>query len=194
MNAATTVANFSLCGPLIPQSGVIVGGSWMLEQFFRDVVGLDGGRLVMAVPFVDGGIAELALRWEEMPHDRVDLVLVTGTSASRTAWYQLKRYRWRSLMICQNRNLHAKLYTFLSDMGFGRCLIGSHNLTSRALKVNLEAGVLLRSGPGNAELQDAVIACHEYILDLSKHSKILVDSTNWTGLNEIETNRGGCDD
>ncbi len=192
--SATPVATFTVSGPLTPTTGVIVGGSWMLDQFFRDVAGLNGGQLVMAVPFIDAGISELATSWEEMHHEQIDVVLVTGVAGSQSAWKELKQYPWRSLLICQNRTLHAKIYSFLSDELFGTCLVGSHNLTSRALNANLEAGVLLRTDPCTPEVQAAVTACHEHVLSLAEKSKIFIDTNAWPVINETQTTNGGCDD
>jgi phosphatidylserine/phosphatidylglycerophosphate/cardiolipin synthase-like enzyme len=178
----------------MPTTGVIVGGSWMLEQFFQDVVTLKGGLLAIAVPFIDEGIAELATCWEAMSHKEIDLVLVTGIAGSRYAWNGLRQYPWRSLLICRNRNLHAKVYSFLSGRHYGTCLIGSHNLTSRALNANLEAGVLLRLQPNTPDMQAPVLACQEYVLDLAKKSKAFVDTTSWPELVESEQRNGGSNE
>jgi len=173
------VAAFNGKSELIPRNGIIVGGTWMLGEFLRDAAEAAGGQMAVAVPFVDEGIVELSLAWSELNHASIDLVLVTGDSGAPKAWREVRRYPWRSVLICQNRNLHAKLYLLISSDGHGSCLIGSHNLTSGGFKSNLEAGVLLRSGPSLTEIHMAVLACHQQVLDLAAKSKVFVDTTEW---------------
>ena len=165
----------------------------MLHEFLCGVANNSNGRLAIAVPYVDKGVAKSSGAWSEMKHQEIDLVLVTGGADAEKAWTELRDYPWRSILICQSRALHAKLYSFVSGNGHGSCLIGSHNLTIPGLRRNFEAGVLLRSNSADREMQDVVLACQQQVLDLAAQGKVFIDTTKWPDLNESES-RGGCHD
>jgi hypothetical protein len=173
------VTAFGAKGPLLPRTGVIVGGTWMLSEFLHEVSTLGAGDLVIAVPFVDQTSVELSTSWGAMSHSEINVTLVTGPGDAARAWSELQRYPWKSVLICQNRDLHAKVYSFTSQDGRALCLIGSHNLTKRGLQNNFEAGVLLVAGARSSSIQSTIHACAQQVTELAQRSRVFCDTTKW---------------
>ena len=176
---------FGASDPLLPRPGVIVGGTWMLNEFLNETASFGGGDLVVAVPFVQRLGVGISTAWSEMAHSDINVTLVTGPADASRAWSELQQYPWKSVLVCQNRNLHAKLYSFMSNDGRGLCLIGSHNLTSRGLQENFEAGVLLVADRTSPVLQSTVRSCAQQVTELARRSRVLCDTTKWPARNEL---------
>ncbi len=150
---------------------VIVGGTWLLEEFVGYVANRrEGGRLSIATPFVGRGIAERVCAWRDIEHGKVELSLVTSTvEDAETAWSELGQFHWRSAIIVVKPRLHAKVYSFVSSSGDGACLIGSHNLTENGAVRNFEAGVLFEAR-GAREMVQIILACEDQVEQLIRTS------------------------
>jgi HKD family nuclease len=170
----------------LPRHAVIVGGTSLLEEFFQIVAVQAEGELAICTPFIDEAFTCASSAWAEMRHAQIDLRIVTGRHRNASnAWSAIRLFPWRSAEIWQCRNLHAKIYSFLSRR-CGVALIGSHNLTRQGLAVNIEAGVLFKALTQDSELAGAVIACQEHINRLVQDSNIFVDTKHWPRPEELD--------
>jgi len=171
---------------LIPQDAVIIGGTRLLYEFFHAVSLETNGQLALCTPFIDEAFTATSSVWAEMRHEQIDLrVLTKGRRDAWNAWSALRAFRWRSAEIWQCRNLHAKVYSFISS-GSGFALVGSHNLTRQGLAVNMEAGVLFKAPTPLSELMSPVVACQEYINRLVQQSRPFADTNRWPRPNELD--------
>lgn len=159
----------------IPSAGILVGGTWLLDEFFSAVMSAeDGGLLSIAAPFVGEGIARDVSAWKMMEHGRIDLTIVTqGRNDARTAWREAGDLAWRSAAVSILPRLHAKLYVFLRTSGGGCCLVGSHNLSHRGMAANLEAGVLFSAGNKDCEFAECIRDCHDHIMALQRKGSLV---------------------
>jgi HKD family nuclease len=173
-------------GVLLPQHGVIVGGTLLLEEFFQIIATQEAGELTICTPFIDEAFTGTSSTWVEMLHARIDLRVVTrGRRDATNAWSALRVFQWRSAEIWQCPNLHAKIYSFTFG-GCGLALVGSHNLTRQGLAVNIEAGVLFKAIRPNCELADTVFACQEHVNRLVQRSRIFIGTNCWPRPEELE--------
>jgi PLD-like domain len=188
----STVQQMTCFNPLPPPSmalgsDLIVGGTWLLPEFLQLVASEREGRLSLAVPFVEQGIAGATSAWGEMHHNEIDLLVVTsGLTDAHTAWSEFGHFSWRSLLICQCQKLHSKVYSFLSEEGSSVCLIGSHNLTRSGMKGNLEAGVLLRATGSGAGAFQSIVDCNDYVSRLAKAGQVVIDRRQWPLPGELD--------
>ncbi len=179
IDSITCFEQAPLIGP-VSHPTIIIGGTWLLREFIDVVAAGHGGQLSIAVPFIEDGLASDKSAWAEMDHSRIDLVIVTQRPTDVwKAWSGLREFPWRSCLICQCENLHAKVYAFVSNSHLAICLVGSHNLTPSGLIINLEAGVLFRSENLYSEVFTNVVACHEYVIRLAQSSKVIIDTKQW---------------
>ena len=175
-----------MAGVLMPQHGVIVGGTPLLDEFFQIVAAHHAGELTMCTPFIDEAFTDTSSTWAGMLHSGIDLRLVTRARRDAiNAWSALRVFPWRSAEIWQCRNLHAKIYSFTFG-GCGLALVGSHNLTRQGLAVNIEAGVLFKALRPDCELADTVFACQEHVNRLVQRSRIFIDTKCWPRPEELE--------
>ena len=154
---------------LVEDISIVVGGTGLLLEFLAQVCSSrTGGALSIAVPFVGNDITVGMKAWEVIPHAKVDFLIVTRHRRdAQIARSQFRLFPWRSLLICYNRVLHAKVYSFIATKGVRSCLIGSHNLSMSGAHINEEAGVLLRGNPDDA-VDDAIRHCAERIGTLAR--------------------------
>jgi len=165
---------------LTPTPAVLVGGTPLLKDFFGRVAGNRvGGHLAIASPFVGRSIRYDLPAWEEMPHDLVDLHVVTNASGdAQTALDALGGFAWKSLLIQTRPRLHAKIYSFVPSLRGGICLVGSHNLSRGGALANLEAGVLFVSS-NQVDFRFVSEICRGRIVDLGMSGRIFFDSLAW---------------
>lgn len=170
---------------LAPQHAFVFGGTALLEEFLQIVAQQSGGELTLCTPFIEETFVVDASALAEMKHDRIDVRIVTRRRTDAVnAWSALQVYSWRSVIIWQCPNLHAKVYSFVvRDIGLA--LVGSHNLTRQGLGGNIEAGVLFKALVPGSELTNVVFACQEYVTCLTQKSKIFVDSSGWPRPDEL---------
>ncbi len=173
-------------GVLLPQHAVIVGGTSLLEEFFQIVAMQEEGELTICTPFIDEAFTGTSSAWAEMKHPQIKVRVVTRQRRDATnAWSALRVFPWRSAEVWQCRNLHAKIYSFVSRGG-GVALVGSHNLTRQGLSVNIEAGVLFKALAPDSELAATVIGCQEHVNCLAQHSRIFTDTKSWPRPDELD--------
>ncbi len=158
---------------------VVLGGTGLLREFLAIASRIDGpGDIAIAAPYVGRGVADELRAWEALPHDVLDLRVVTqSTRDAAVAVAELGKFRWRSVLITVHLRLHAKLYAVVGPRG-GACLVGSHNLTPGGARTNHEAGVLFIGG-GDPEVEQIVCACRGHIIDLGSGGTTVLDSLSW---------------
>jgi hypothetical protein len=170
--------------PDLPIPSIVVGGTRLLKEFLAIVASVDTpSSLAIAAPFVGLGIRDEIGTWSTLPHELLDLRLVTRSRRdSEVALSEVGRLPWRSLHIVTWPRLHAKLYAVLDAKGGGAALVGSHNLTPGGAHTNHEAGVLFNGGR-DREVGQIVRACHDQIILLGRRGLVQADSLRWCGSN-----------
>src|SRR5262249_24940699 len=142
-------------------------GTALLAEFLSfAATTTEKSSLAIAAPFIGPGIGHELAAWQSLPHELLDLHVVTKNERSaRIALREIGGFRWQSIPIATLPRLHAKLYALLGARGGCACLIGSHNLTLGGARVNDEAGVLF-SSINDKQVSGIVRACHERIIHL----------------------------
>jgi hypothetical protein len=165
---------------LMPDPGVIVGGTSLLAHAVASATGIGtGGEIVVAAPWLSEGVTDRMPSWRDLSHSGIDVLVVTRSKAeARRALAELGKFPWKSLRIQVKRRLHAKLYAFLNKAGGGVCLFGSHNLTTAGSTTNDEAGVMF-VGTRDASVGVVIRACRDHIVELASQGETFHDTMHW---------------
>ena len=155
---------------------IVLGGQYLLREFMNCVGRWNGdGKLCVSAPYVTAGAFDAGGTWDILSHWKMSLQIVTRSQrAANVVRDRLSGFTWKSLEIGVCRALHSKIYAFIRDTGDCACLIGSHNLSTAALRRNDEAGVLFISN-GNDTIASVVSTWCHYIESLLSTADIVTD-------------------
>ena len=192
MKASNRMISWFRTDPLPPTAHdpvTVIGGTNLIHLFMDSLVMRgNGGELGITVPFVDSGFIAACPAWQELIHRDIDLFVVVRRERDvKAAIVNLSPMPWRSLRIARFPSLHAKVFTFVGDNSMSMALVGSHNLTGAAARINYEAGVListLRSGETAATIGDL----HEQSRRLLTNASLRLDTNRWPEFTLIQRN------
>lgn len=164
---------------IVPDPAIIVGGTGLLREFTNFVALSAGGRLSITSPFAGARIGKEIASWMSMPHEKLDVSVITNTSRdAATVEREIGSLPWRSLVIRVHARLHAKVYVLLTPEGAGACLVGSHNLTFAGAHTNEEAGIMFIS-TRDPDVSRVIQACDDQVSSLSRTASAFVDTVSW---------------
>jgi hypothetical protein len=123
---------------------LISGGSELINAFFVEALQLRSPRTWILVPYVErSALEDATLRhsWNRLAVVGDLRIVVRSRTAAEAVQSSMANPARVDVRIAPT--LHAKLFVSTSPTGCVT-LVGSSNLTSAALHINLEAGVLIR--------------------------------------------------